>query len=382
GPVRPAGRPEVARLTTALDRLAQTLAANQARLDAEERRFRALLDHLADGVLMVDAQDTVVLANPAIGRMLGRPSAELLGRRVPEAVWDVELTELIRQARRAVPARREQMTVVERALPRRFWRAFATRLDEQAQVLLVVQDLTEVRRLETVRRDFFANISHELRTPVAAIKALAETLEDGALEEPEVARDFVGRILSEADALGQLVEELLQLARIQSGQAHLERQAVDLAALVERSIARLTPLAERNEVTLQADVEAGVPMVRADPERIGQVLGNLLHNAIKFTPPGGRVTVTVGGVTGAARVAVSDTGIGIAADEVPRVFERFYKADRSRASGGTGLGLAIAKHLIQAHGGQIEATSPGPGGGATFAFTLPIEPASAEIAAE
>ncbi len=240
-----------------------------------------------------------------------------------------------------------------------------------AGVLLLVAILG----YEVVRRDLLANVSHELRTPLAAIKAMVETLEDGALEDPPAARDFLARVHRETDGLSHLVEELLQLSRIESGQDKLRLAAVRPADLIAATTERLAPLADRAGVELRATGEPDVPAVLADRERVAQVLVNLIHNALKFTPPGGQVRIAASEGQGEVVFSVADTGVGIAEEDLPRLFERFYKADRARASGGTGLGLAIAKHIVQAHGGRIWAASAGPGQGATFSFSLPQAPA-------
>jgi two-component system phosphate regulon sensor histidine kinase PhoR len=247
--------------------------------------------------------------------------------------------------------------------------------------LLVLQDETEARRATLVRREFVANLSHEVRTPLASLKALVETLEEGALADPPAAREFLSLMHVEVDSLGQLVQELLDLSRIESGQAEIRPETVRPAGLLEESARRLRRQAERSGVELRVQRDETVPAVWADPALTERVLINLLHNAIKFTPSGGRITL------GAARHAdgvifeVADTGVGLAPEELTRIFERFYKADKSRASGGTGLGLAIAKHIVQAHGGRIWADSAGEGHGSTFHFVLPLAPASAEPSA-
>ena len=247
-------------------------------------------------------------------------------------------------------------------------------LDEMAERL---------RRTDEIRRAFVANVSHELRTPIASLMALVETLEDGALDDPPAAREFLAQIRVEVTSLADLVHELLDLSRIESGQADLHTQPVDASGVVETVVGRLQAQAKQAGVRLDGHVAAATPPVLADPARLEQVLMNLIHNAIKFTPKGGRVRVGVapayvtsqtdgvGPRKGEVVFTVEDTGAGIAPADLSRVFERFYKADRSRASSGTGLGLAIAKHLVQAHGGRIWAQSEGPGRGATFSFTLP-----------
>jgi two-component system phosphate regulon sensor histidine kinase PhoR len=246
---------------------------------------------------------------------------------------------------------------------------------------VVIEDLSELRRLERVRRDFIANISHELRTPLASVSLLAETLEDAIETDPEKAQVFVERIESEVRYLSDLVAELLELSRIESGRVPMSIEPVESQMLVREVMARLLPQAQRHRVKLRTSVEQGETMVAADSKQIARVLVNLVHNAIKFTPSGG--TVIVGTHRQPEETVqsffVSDTGVGIAPDDLARIFERFYKVSQSRSrsnyigpgGGGSGLGLAIARHVVEAHGGRITATSE-PGQGSTFTFTLPI----------
>jgi two-component system phosphate regulon sensor histidine kinase PhoR len=237
-------------------------------------------------------------------------------------------------------------------------------------VLLVFQDLTRIRKLETVRRDFVSNVSHELRTPLASVKALAETLHEGALEDPPAARRFLQQMESEIDNITQLVHELLELSRIESGRVPLERRSINPCEFLKRGIERMQMQAERAGLSLRLECTEQLPEVNADPERIQQVLVNLIHNAVKFTRPGGEIVVTATPRDHDVIVAVRDTGVGIAPEELTRIFERFYKADRSRSGGGTGLGLSIARHLVEAHGGRIWAESE-LDKGSVFYFTLP-----------
>jgi two-component system phosphate regulon sensor histidine kinase PhoR len=249
--------------------------------------------------------------------------------------------------------------------------------------LLVLQDITELRRLERVRRDFVANIGHELRTPLTSIKLLVETVRGAMHDDTQVAEDFLGQMEAELDRLTQLVRELLELSRIESGQVELHRTIVDAPQLLEEVAGRLRAQAVRAGVKLTVETGDSLPPIYADGERIEQVLVNLVHNAIKFTNPGGSVTLGAEGDSsdGEVRISVRDTGVGIPPDDLPRIFERFYKVDKARAGsrdrrdglgseGGTGLGLAIAKHVVQAHGGRIWAESVY-GQGSTFCFTLP-----------
>jgi two-component system, OmpR family, phosphate regulon sensor histidine kinase PhoR len=269
---------------------------------------------------------------------------------------------------------------------------------EATRLILTIEDLTELRRLETVRRDFVSHVSHELRTPLAAVKLLAETLLRALEDDPAAARTFAERIGVQIDHLSQMVVELLELSRIESGKISLRSEPTDMAGLVEVVIDRMRPLAEAKQIALLATAPDGLPDVQIDANRIGEVLVNLIHNAIKYTPEGGDVTIGMRASCDALErpelvVEVRDTGIGISEEDLERVFERFFKVDRSRArrdeprrplddgdqdsnpelnaAAGTGLGLAIAKHLVEMHGGRIWARSS-PGRGSTFSFSLPI----------
>jgi two-component system phosphate regulon sensor histidine kinase PhoR len=233
--------------------------------------------------------------------------------------------------------------------------------------------MTHIRKLETVRRDFISNISHELRTPLASLKALAETLQISTVDDPETSRHFLERMDTEVDALTQMVNELLELARIESGRVPLELRRVDPCKLAVASTDRLKMQADRAGLSLELDCSDGLHSIIADGPRLEQVLVNLIHNAIKFTPSGGKITVFVKPQENMVCFGVRDTGIGISADMLPRVFERFYKTDPSRSERGTGLGLSIARHLVETHSGRIWAESQ-KGKGSTFYFTIPAAP--------
>jgi two-component system phosphate regulon sensor histidine kinase PhoR len=222
-----------------------------------------------------------------------------------------------------------------------------------------------------VRREFVANVSHELRTPLASIRAVVETLEAGAIDDPEVATDFLGRIVGEVDRLTGLVGELLELGRLESGRMPLRLAPVEPGLLIRAGAERLRPQIDRSGLALELEIPADLPSVSADEGRIEQVLLNLVHNAIKFTPSGGRITISARAGAGGVEFRVEDTGSGIPEAELDRVFERFYKSDKARRSEGSGLGLAIAKHIVMAHGGTIRAERA-PGGGAALIFTLPV----------
>jgi two-component system, OmpR family, phosphate regulon sensor histidine kinase PhoR len=333
--------------------------------ESERDRFGTLLDELGEAIVIADASGRVERANRAATELFG---AGFVGRPLVEIVRDHEILEAIAAAH----PDSDTVVTVERSEPARFQRALTRTLGD-GRLLLVVQDLTAMRRLETVRRDFIANVSHELRTPIASLKAIADTLEAGALDEPEPARDFVRRMQDEIAGLAVLVEELLLIGRLESGQQVMTLAPVQPSSLLATAAGRLAPLVERAGLRLVVDPADRLPSVAADRDRVSQVFANLVHNATKHTPAGGEIHLAARRDGDAVAFSVRDTGEGIADADLARIFERFYKADRSRADGGTGLGLSIAKHIIEAHGGTIRANSGGLGRGATFTFTLPTQ---------
>lgn len=380
-PVR--GRDEISQLAVTFNEMAARLAAQIRTIEDERERLAAVLGHMADGVVIVGGDGAVQLVNPAAGRLLGIDSERVPGQTAGEGLRDHEIVGLVREAlasgRPAGPlllslAGRRPEAIQALASP------IPGHAGGERRVLLMLRDVSHLQRTEAVRRDFVANVSHELRTPVAVLKALVETLQDGALDDPEVAPEFIARMHVEVDRLAQLIEELLELSRIESGQVALRLRSADLGAVVTQAAERLRPQAERQGVALQVVAPSGLPAVAIDPDRIQQVVLNLVHNAVKFTPPGGQVTVATAGDADALTVTVADTGAGIPPEALPRLFERFYKTDRARSGGGTGLGLAIVKHLVQVHGGEVAAASPGEGRGATFSFTIPLSATAASAA--
>lgn len=325
---------------------------------------------MADGLIVTDTNGEIILANRTAGRLFGFKEENAVNRPVIEVVHDHEVDEILKLC---LKTGKEQNVQFESGIARRFLRAIAIPISHQGKpngVLLLLQDLTELRNLQTMRRELVGNISHELRTPIAGIKAMVETLREGAIEDKGTAKDFLTRIESEADRLTQMVTELTQLSRIESGQVELKIEPVDLNALAGEVITQMAPLAERQRVAITGNFSHNLPEVPADKGRIRQTIVNLVDNAIKFNKPGGRVTITTEHDAGSVALKVIDNGIGISREDLPHIFERFFKADKARASGGSGLGLAIAKHTIQAHVGDITAQSE-EGKGSTFTFRLP-----------
>jgi two-component system phosphate regulon sensor histidine kinase PhoR len=363
-------RGEIGQLAQAFNEMSSRLKETVDAISTEKTKLTNVLGNMADGVIMTDAEGYILLANRAAGKIFGFREEDAAGKYVIEVVHDHEVDEMLKLC---LKGGREQNIQFESGVTRRFIRALAVPLYNQKHlegVVILLQDLTELRDLQTMRREMVGNISHELRTPIAGIKAMVETLQDGAMNDKKVAADFLSRIESEIDRLAQMVAELTQLSRIESGQAELKLALIDLNTLVEETVAEISPLAERQHIRLLKQLTPDLPAVPADRDRIKQTIVNLVHNGIKFNKPGGRVTVSTGYDGEAAAVSVADTGIGISRDDLPHVFERFYKVDKARSGGGSGLGLAIAKHTVQAHGGAISVHSE-EGKGSTFIFTLP-----------
>ena len=353
-------------LSSSVHALASAFDLRLSSLDAERTRLEATLTQMTDGVLIADSQGRIQMTNPAAEKLFGEGEA-LVGKSVSIALRHHQLIETWRKCQQSGEV---QSDSVELPATRKFLQLIAIPDQHAGGAILLVQDLTRIRRLETVRRDFISNVSHELRTPLASLKALTETLQDGALEDPTAAHRFLGRIQTEVDALTQMATELLELSRIESGQVPLELKLLSPAKLLSSAADRMKMQADRAGLTLQVDCPADPPLIRADLPRLEQVLVNLIHNAVKFTPPGGEITLMAAPIGQSVCFSVRDTGLGIPTDDLPRIFERFYRVDRSRTGGGTGLGLSIAKHIVEAHGGKIWAESR-EGEGSTFYFTIP-----------
>ncbi|HEX5149148.1 MAG TPA: ATP-binding protein [Candidatus Limnocylindrales bacterium] len=385
------GRREVRRLRVAVgaapgaDPVAAVAAlrAGKRRLEedlaADRRDHDLLIESLAQGVVSVDGGLRIVAANGAAHSLLARPPGTLVGRTLIEAFLDMEVEAIARAAIEGGSASGE-VGPAESGGPRLLVRA---RPSAAGDVWLVLEDVSELRRLQQIRTEFIDNLSHELRTPLTTVSLLAETLsreaDAGGESIPARMRDRIGKIEIETGHLVQMVSELLDLSRIESGGTIHPVDQVDLGRIATESAERLRLFADRQGVALAVDVAADLPPVLGDAARLAQVYVNLLHNAVKFSPDGGAVTVRVGVEDGRVVSAVTDHGVGIPSAAQARIFERFYKVDRARVrgeTGGTGLGLAIARHIIDQHGGTIWVESV-EGKGSTFRFALPIAATSA-----
>jgi two-component system phosphate regulon sensor histidine kinase PhoR len=364
---------EMGQLVHAFNEMAEQLDERLATLTQEQQLLELVLNQMGDGLLFADSSGRVTLINPAAARILSTEESVVIGRSVAETVRHHDLIDLWQHCRQSG---REQSMAVEVGADL-FLQAVITPFkdNDASGYLLILQDLTHIRHLQTIRRDFISNISHELRTPLASLRAVVETLRDGALDDPPAANRFLERAEIEVDTLTQMVEELLELSRIESGQVPLKLARTAVPDLFFDPMERLQSQAERSEIELVLDLPLGLPLVLADAARVQQVIANLLHNAIKFSAAGDAITVCAELAERGTAVlfSVKDDGIGITPADLPRIFERFYKSDRARtrSRGGTGLGLAIARHIVQAHNGRIWATSK-EGKGSTFYFTLPV----------
>ena len=345
-------------------------AANRSTQEAKRRedRLTAVLEGSSDAIIALDSSGRVVYANAAAELLFGRTRADMAGRPLVWTLPDEKAVSLLRAARQEA---RRQTCELQLAGQRHLrLSAVPAANDDDWATLAVFQDLSEARRLEKVRRDFVANVSHELRAPLASVKAVVDTLQAGALDDHAVARDFLARADAEIDRLTQMVEELLELSRIESGEVPMAREHVDMAAIASAAVERMRPRAAKQGLALEVELPIELPSVTGDATRLEQAVLNLVHNAVKFTPAGGKVTVSLCPSELGVEVQVTDTGPGIAPADLPRIFERFYKADRSRAGSGTGLGLAVVKHTVEAHGGTVSVQSE-QGKGATFRIWLP-----------
>jgi len=360
---------ERARAAADAAQAAARAAEAEERATASVRDVGVLVDLVGIGVIRVTADLTVTSANEAAARLLSRRAASLPGRSVMEVSTDHRLEEIVRSALETGAAAGE-LTIRTAEAPTLLVRA---RRMPAGDAWLVLEDVTELRRLQRIRTEFIDNLAHELRTPLTTVSLLAETLALEADQLPPRTADRIAKIEVETGHLVQMVNELLDLSKIESGSTALLLHDVDLPRLANATVERLSLFAERHGVRMVVEATGTVPLVRGDGERLGQALLNILHNAVKFSPAGAEVVVRVVGAHQEVVVTVRDNGPGIPPAALTRVFERFYKGDRARTRGvgGTGLGLSIARHVVEAHGGRIWAESE-EGSGSTFGFAVPL----------
>jgi two-component system phosphate regulon sensor histidine kinase PhoR len=372
---------ELGELAHIINQSADQLQERVAEIARDRGRTEAILSAMDDGVLAVDHRGAVVLANPHLTRALGL--SDPIGRHYLEVVRQHEVGALIEGVLRTGERREDEVELIHQ---RRYYTItgvpFPGAEGTPHGAVLTFNDATERRRVEAMRRDFVANASHELRTPLTSIRGFVEALEDGAIDKPDTAQRFLGKIRTHADRMATLIEDLLELSRLEGRDGDAAWTETAVAAVVEEVAASFAGAATRKDIALRRS-DRGAPAVVTDPERLRRILENLVDNALKYTPQGGRVEI----VTSAeddrgVRVEVVDNGPGIGAEHLERIFERFYRVDkaRSRELGGTGLGLSIVRHLAESVGATVSVESE-PGRGSRFRVLLPVRPRAGETAA-
>jgi two-component system phosphate regulon sensor histidine kinase PhoR len=366
---------ELTDLARALNETAAHLDRTIRTLTGERNQSSAILRSMIEGVAVIDSKERVVFCNRAFAEILNIDAARCEGRPLVELVRQADLLDLARRALTSADSLQGSL-IIGTVMPRSF-AVTATpvnALEPAANgAVIVLHDITELRRLERVRQDFVANVSHEFKTPLTAIQGFAETLLGGALEDQKNNRRFLEIIRDHASRLGRLTDDLLKLARIEAGKLEVQYQPVSVAELVEGCAATTLFKASQRNIALNLSYPPELPAVRGDAGLLREVLQNLLDNAVQYTSPGGRVNLSAATRDHEAVITVADTGIGIPLADQERIFERFYRVDaaRSREVGGTGLGLSIAKHIVEAHGGRlwVESTI---GAGSQFHFSIPL----------
>jgi len=370
-------RHAVARLTAE----AQRLASRIQELELHRSQAQTILESMTEGVAALNPDGRVVWLNASAQRLFGISQQQAVGKRLTEFLRQPEIDGFIREV---LAQRRSAALELHAFSPReatlRFQAVPCEGGAQDAAAVLVAQDVTEMRRLEAMRREFVANVSHELKAPLTSIKGLVETLLNGALDDPANNQRFVQLINGDVNRLSHLIDDLLELSQIESKASPLRLDAVSVRRLMEEVAAQLRPAFSEHQVTFSNTIPETAPAVRGDVDRLRQVFVNLLDNAAKFNKPGGRITVAATPQGEYLDVTVEDTGVGIPTTDLPRVFERFYRVDkaRSRELGGTGLGLAIVKHLVELHQGRVTVRSH-PGQGTVFTVSLPLGAARSAV---
>jgi len=363
---------EMGKLAETLNSMASAVEENLRRVEAQAQQLSAAFANMAEGVLVTGPDARVTALNPAMERIFSVKAADSLSRPLLEVIPNAGLSEV---CARALSGGKPFSNEMELSTPvRGIFSVNASPIFENGAVsgcLMVVHDMTDVRRLEAKRRDFVANVSHELKTPLTAIRGYVETLMEGAIEDERHAMEFLGVILQQSKRLDNIVSDLLKLSSLESYAVEVKKEKVALKDFADSLIAGLASVFKSKKALVSNTIPAGL-VVNADPEKLGQVLVNLLDNAVKFSVESAKVELAAQELPGAVKVLIKDGGIGIPHEHLPRIFERFYRVDRarSREMGGTGLGLSIVKHVMDLHGGSVGVESA-EGRGSTFWFTLP-----------
>ncbi|HNV25035.1 MAG TPA: ATP-binding protein [Nitrospira sp.] len=373
---------EVGLLARTLNQMTDQLETKIKEVSDDRAQLLAMLIAMVEGVMVLDYRGTVVQVNPALERMFALELTESRGRHYAELIRHEGLTALVSAVLRTRSGQGGEITLSPSGSCLRVEASIAGgNREQEACAVFVFHDITELRRLEKIRKDFVANVSHELRTPLTSIKGYVEALLDGGKDDPATAAAFLEIIMRQSNRLNLILDDLLQLSQIESGQVLFRREPVELRALLERTVAVIKPLADKKHHTIELSLPDEYVVLEGDEERLVQVFINLLENAVKYTPDQGRISMSIRHAaqsrTASPRpmieVVVADSGIGIPEADRPRVFERFYRVDkaRSRELGGTGLGLAIVKHIVEAHSGHVWVEGNAPRG-SRFVVHLPV----------
>ncbi len=373
--IRLAADPQLGELQDVLQHVSELVTRHWSALLRERARSRLVLGNLHEGVLAIDDAENILLANESAGRLLDEPVRRLEGTPLVQAI---RIPLLVSQIHQVLRSHQPTETELGYGNPPRHFEVSIRPLPldaDRSGALVSMRDVSRIRHLEHVRRDFVANASHELKTPIAAIRAYAETLHMGAVENREAVESFLANIIEQADRLNALVQGMLQLARAESGRS-ISFQTIDVRQTLVPCATAARTLCESKGIVWTDNLADTKIQCRGAPEALQTIVNNLLSNAAWYTPAGGSVRLDVQWTDAALHISVSDTGQGIREEEIDRIFERFYRAARDRAENpsGTGLGLAIVKHLTQEMGGRIVATSQ-VGKGSTFTVILPVQPA-------
>ncbi|MFK7820975.1 MAG: sensor histidine kinase, partial [Planctomycetaceae bacterium] len=368
---RPSESASPRELVVELSNCAEQVRESANAMQADRERLSAILSSMTEGVIAIDRSENIVLANDASLATMDKVPEQPLGRPLRELVRNVQIHEYVRAV---LKGQSSSPIECELARSNRIVTVKADAIGDQEPTgaVLTIHDISELRRLERIRREFVANVSHELKTPLTVIQACADTLADGAIEEPEPAKRFLNRIDEQCGRLAELINDMLDLARIEAGTEIVERKDVDVERVLRECVQQREHIAVNKQLAMTVKLLDSPVTIQSDLTAIRTLVGNLADNAIKYTPQGGSVSLELDCQDDDVIIRVRDTGIGIEREHINRIFQRFYRVDsaRSRDSGGSGLGLAIVKHLVQQLGGSIEVESE-PGAGTTFSVALP-----------
>lgn len=368
----PEGPAELNRMGRAVNRMAEQMVLAITKLGQETDRLELILESMVDGVIVVDPEGGIDFANPEALTILGFAAKFEPGLQITSLTNNFEINELVGNC---MKTRKEGQSMIDLKDTRQYLQAVGVPLEDHEgnpRVLLIISDFTDLRRLETTRKEFVSNASHELRTPLSAIKVAVETLQLKALDDPKIRSDFIDRINEDIDRMDILIQELLELSKLESGDVSMNLQKISLEKFFVKITERFIPIAKELGISVTTPDLGNISPLYGDSEKLERALVNLISNALTATNEGGEITLFARESSeNVFEISVSDNGHGIAAQHIPHIFERFYRVDAARSSGaGTGLGLAIVKHIAQAHDGDVYVESS-TGDGSTFTMLIP-----------